>query len=670
MNLCAFPPSFTSNPLKAYLRLKNKWGLDNQLIDQMAEARGQVAIHTAYNVGVRDGSNKVDVLHPLPPAGITESADYREKHPNPVTNEEVVSNAKEAAAAKMKEVQSEDSSTASILKKIEETKAGLTLRLTTGEGTRDISTQHPGIQLVREKGDIDGTIETLPLRGESWTQTFNGKRLGKFLGVRLLAEEGEAGRDGWHIQKMEAQDGFGKEWQTMVPVTCDGLVRENVWLNSVGNKVANFSYTAHLGGSSHAQGNDQNVAAATHASGAAADGAPKWYFVPEGTPVPACSDFVQKPVAAQCRTTCGHAAETVYGDVPCLTSASKSTTTDDVCTFWEKKKPEPLTKQCPATEPCVEYKKSHPKEECDMSCGFKGDTKTGKVWCQEVVSGKEVGDGKCNFWGLKKPATPTEVCKAQPSCVQWATEEPQSSCQTKCGFEGETLVGESFCKESEGGKRVADAECLYNGLGSSNLGAKPPSPKKACPKTKVCAKWTTVEPTDECTSTCGFKGDTKAGSVVCTASESGSPVADSICDHWNLAKPPTPSKECPAAESCLTYQFKTPADLNKSCPTQCDHPESTLTGSVECCDGSSCDVSMDACADDARWEGGQGGTRGRRWRRCALQIPARRGVGWRGWRVRRRFGQPLRAAHDSARHHCAFHLGTHGRVCTSTQEGT
>jgi len=299
---------------------------------------------------------------------------------------------------------------------------------------------------------------------------------------------------------------------------------------------------------------------------------------------PACVEFKTSKPSEACTTTCSFNGTTLFGDVWCEETVSGTKVTDAKCTHWNQTKPEKLSKKCPATPTCVEWKTHEAPEPCADNCGFKGDVKKGSALCTQVgVLQKIVDDKKCTFWNLQKPSVPLKTCPALPACVEWSTSNSTQTCKTTCGTAATTLKGKSFCKETVSGSTVADSKCSFSGNGASNAGDKPLVPSKSCPKTEICAKWVTVESTVECTSTCGYAGGTFNGSVHCAAQDGAQQVSDSICDFWSLKKPDEPTKTCPAQESCRRFGVETPVEQGQSCPQTCDYPSSTLTGSVTCC---------------------------------------------------------------------------------------
>jgi len=304
---------------------------------------------------------------------------------------------------------------------------------------------------------------------------------------------------------------------------------------------------------------------------------------------PACVHYIVKTpseLGKACTETCGFGGSVLDGSVTCHEKVSGSAVGDAKCSYWDIKKPLLPTKKCDPTPACVEYVRKTPTEvglKCDTSCGAKGSTLTGTVKCTETVSGKAVKDSECSHWDLKKPSAPTLTCDTMPACVKWATAKPTETCETTCGAAAKTWHGKSFCQEEVSGATVSDSKCFFDGDGTSSLGSKPTTPTKDCPATEICAKWVTVKPTDACTTTCGFDGDNKTGSVHCAAQIDNSQVSDSICNFWSLKKPTTPTKKCPAQESCRRFGVETPAEQGQTCSKKCGHPAYTLTGSVTCC---------------------------------------------------------------------------------------
>jgi len=451
---------------KAYLQLENKWALDKQLAQQMAQARAHVAITSAYESGKKSGAGEVEALHPLPVAGVTEASDYYSKNPNHKDVAAMKKAAKAAAAKAMMQTQAIANTEGGVLKHIENMRAAIHVRVTTGAQWKDVSAQQPRIEIIREKGSVKGTIETLPLRGESWDQDFlEGKELGAFQGVRLKADQTEKGKDGWLAANMEVQDGYGKPLVPMMPVTCSGDTYAQVWLNKDGP-----------------QKGDINT------------GAAEWTFIAKGTDVPPCVSFIQKPVQETCRTTCGYSGDTFYGPVPCVEKVSGKTTTDGVCRFWEHVKPARLSLTCPPTPPCVQWKTTPASTSCTTTCGYSGTTNFGTSFCQEVDSGSTVSDGKCTFTGYGssnlggKPAVPQVVCPPTRPCVQWGSVQP-GGCPG-CGYGGGYVYGRNYCHETVSGKSVAASKCTDQGhqqpgTPSSYCGATSPCPRPS----GTCCVW-------------------------------------------------------------------------------------------------------------------------------------------------------------------------------------
>lgn len=170
--------------------------------------------------------------------------------------------------------------------------------------------------------------------------------------------------------------------------------------------------------------NEDDIATADHASGALVDGSPKWTFIPVNTSVPPCVKFVQKPVTHECETKCSYSGGTFYGAVPCVKDSDGETTDDVVCTFWEHVKPAPLSKTCPSTPTCVEWATSQPTSTCPAQCGQPASTLHGRVFCKETQSGLRVADAKCEYWKQDKPTVPQQNCPATPSCTASPTPRP------------------------------------------------------------------------------------------------------------------------------------------------------------------------------------------------------------------------------------------------------
>jgi len=99
--------------------------------------------------------------------------------------------------------------------------------------------------------------------------------------------------------------------------------------------------------------------------------------------------------------------------------------------------------------------------------------------------------------------------------------------------------------------------------------------------TRQAFKYKAQEPTEECTSECGFEGATYEGKVSCVSIKDGSVVDEENCSEWKptIMRPEKPSKKCDSTPECVKWQV---SPITKRCPTSCGSARKTLYGASKC----------------------------------------------------------------------------------------
>jgi len=194
--------------------------------------------------------------------------------------------------------------------------------------------------------------------------------------------------------------------------------------------------------------------------------------------------WVPEEVKSVCITTCGQDPVTLYGRVPCRNIKDGAEIDSARCENWTPTltKPKPLEKKCAGTPKCVKWTTTTPSQmgkTCPTSCGQSSTTLYGQTKCHEVVSGQEVGDGKCNYWGLPKPSVPFQGCASTAICVHWATTGPPG-CPGGCGQGASNQYGTVQCRANGNNNVVSDNNCHNWGL------SKPGTPSTYCGGTGPC----------------------------------------------------------------------------------------------------------------------------------------------------------------------------------------
>jgi len=278
------------------------------------------------------------------------------------------------------------------------------------------------------------------------------------------------------------------------------------------------------------------------------------------------------PSKKKCTTLCGVDDYHYTGSIGCQRtgglqsktvvwrrSAMKTDTQVNHCDRLKLSQPKLPKRRCQGTALCTMFKTSKPTAKCTTTCGFKGDTKYGKVWCElrhrhssdpvipseatpsKVADGKHVTDGKCDYWNLPRPATPTKKCPATTRCVHWV-QRYMSKCGTSCGTAASWIYTSNFCVADRGGASAAAGECHH---------WKKPVPatnRRKCHSTARCVKWT-QQWAYGCPTACGTGASTISTRNVCEAL-SGGAAAPSECQAWGLGQPAAKTSGCAATGRC------------------------------------------------------------------------------------------------------------------------
>jgi hypothetical protein len=423
----------------AFEKIVAYYEMHAELLDQTAADGSEEAIKTSYKNGVKAGKGVVGVMDPLPVAGNAASAMIRKNKALHPKYKEISGKAKSKANAKVRKIKKAHYSTKYLVSKVERILTGVTIKMTTGKDTRDISGQKPGIKIIGSSGAIKGVIKALPLRDHAGMQTFVG-HIGSFKEIRIFAEKGKAGDDGWLDAMFEVQMGYGGKWTKLEAVTCGGKTYENVWLDNNRNGTK--------GGGADVQGFNYKTGKATKKG---APSAKKWVFVPKGSKVEACTEFVAEPVHKFCLDDCGHKKHTIYGKVRCQDVYTGKKRPDSACYYWDHKKPAPKKKMCKAQPPCVIWAVKMPGS-CSKAACTAANTLKGNAFCQFVHTGKATGDAKCHAQGLLKPPAPQKKCAAVPCKWKVCAGKEGSTCTCN----GKVLYGRRFVTGAPGHGKIAN----------------------------------------------------------------------------------------------------------------------------------------------------------------------------------------------------------------------
>jgi len=195
----------------------------------------------------------------------------------------------------------------------------------------------------------------------------------------------------------------------------------------------------------------------------------------------------------KCQKTCGMDDYEYTGTVTCLRTGgltSKATVANKRCLSVGLNQPKDPKSRCSGTRPCSNYHTSRPTARCTTTCGFAGDTKYGKVWCElrkhlkkdgrvpeeaslsKVAFGKHVKDGMCVD---TKPPKPFRRCPATQPCYAYKAGPPTGACPGNCGRGASKVYGNMLCYDTTNNKAMSShTEC-------QNLKLKVPAKKfKKC----------------------------------------------------------------------------------------------------------------------------------------------------------------------------------------------
>jgi len=138
------------------------------------------------------------------------------------TMEQIKASARAAAAAYMKQLHIKLSDTASIIKNQEQHNMGVTIIMTSNEDEDGESSQTPTVIVKGTKGTITGTLSSLPLPGQSLSQTFPSDHL---LGDLKSVEIKASSNDAWLCKSFAVKVGELPEV---------AMQQTNFWLEAVG----------------------------------------------------------------------------------------------------------------------------------------------------------------------------------------------------------------------------------------------------------------------------------------------------------------------------------------------------------------------------------------------------------------------------------------------------
>jgi len=185
-----------------------------------------------------------------------------------------------------------------------------------------------------------------------------------------------------------------------------------------------------------------------------------------------------------CTNKCGHKGNTFTNHPKCYKHGTNKKRNDSKCVAGalvvgeNQKKPAALSKNCPATAPCVKYKVKKPTGSCPTACGKGSSTLSASAVCVETVSGKTVPTQSCTAQGKSYPTNKVnkknKSCPATKSCYSWVRHQP-AACKTGCGWPAETIYGGTSC--TNGHSSVPNSLCPREGA----IGI-----PRHCPGTAAC----------------------------------------------------------------------------------------------------------------------------------------------------------------------------------------
>jgi hypothetical protein len=288
-------------------------------------------------------------------------------------------------------------------------------------------------------------------------------------------------------------------------------------------------------------------------------------------------------VSVECEThKCGVPKRTVYGQVSCQ-KLNGETTSDSHC---HGSKPAIAKKVCAATAPCTKYVVK-PAPPCPTKkCGQKEKVMTGKIECQETVSGDKVDLKKCKMH--HKPDAHKRKCPATKPCAVWKTSPPQVDEYVGC-YRDNTRGARDLphqkgsnrsyatCKKLCAGYKYFGRQWNHQCFCGNYVGSQGKRSDCKCTASNIGGNRNCVYRTDtstQCETKCGgIKGKTFYGKVFCALY--GRAVRDSECKG---KKPERPVKKCPTTPVCTKWKTEDATVCSKAC----GQSKKTHRGKVYC----------------------------------------------------------------------------------------
>jgi hypothetical protein len=354
----AFLRKSTVGRFQGFLDQQNAyWGRKQANHIQANAAKAFGAQMKAYKHAKKKGAKKNGLIVPQTPAGIAASKKHHKTSGFHMPSPQHIRAIAKAKLAKFTKSQKKKHGAMWLVKAIEASLRGVTIRVSTKRKFGASSGNTPTIVFRGVKRKLTAKIDGCPPQGKTRTMHFPSKHdLGDLVDVSITG-----GNDLWYVNKIEVQMTAVGKWHT--------LSKRNFW---VGRKTV----TACVG---------------------------------------KCAYWKRNQPTRKCSAACGLKAHTIHGSVTCHEEGSNKKISNLKCVHQRRSKPSRPSKGCRANAPCVRFI-THHAPGCSSKCGQRAHNKHGSVQCQEVVSKKIVGHSKCHYWGFKTPAAPRRHCRATASC--------------------------------------------------------------------------------------------------------------------------------------------------------------------------------------------------------------------------------------------------------------
>jgi len=202
------------------------------------------------------------------------------------------------------------------------------------------------------------------------------------------------------------------------------------------------------------------------------------------------------------------------------------------------------------------YKTTPPMVPCTVTCGFGGDVKKGRVFCTQIINGKEVSDDMCDYWipKLTRPKLPTKTCPPTKPCTHWKIIQAPQCRALKCGAPAYTQRAQPQCTQNNNKAHVADSACAHWKQ------AKPSELTRHCVAAAACTNYVAETPPGCWGVACGQPGFVTTGGVNCKYTASNTNAPDSLCQYWGQTRPAARQRGCAGGGRCCGQKGKCQGD--------------------------------------------------------------------------------------------------------------